>query len=212
MARLVDLDSDNMLLQLVRGTPNTDAPYHPSLRGSSLGSGSRQQAAPVPSGALSALVRRRRFTEARGEKFGEPYSEEKAVNTLFSRGQEVIDVEEKETEDIEKETQIEEGTDESEQKDGVGRQRSSARSFFMGLLHSPTSQLKKLIRGGDEGDGDHALEGQHLFRGGREEAEPYAFEGLPPLLPFPFGKSRGFEGQEEEEEVVQGKEEQNDRD
>lgn len=194
MARLDDLDGDNMLLQLVRGTPNSDAPYHPSLRGSSLGSGSRQQAAPVPSEALSSLVRRRRFTEARGEKFGEPYSEKKAVNTLFSRGQEVIDVEEKDREDIEKETQIEEGKDESEQKEGVVRQRSSARAFFMGLLHSPTSQLKKLIRGGGEGDGDRALEGQHPFRGGWEEAEPDAFEGLPPLLPFPLGKSRGFEG------------------
>ena len=78
-----DLVSNGLLQELVQGEQDTNAPYRP--RRPSLGSGSRQSTAVLSEASLSSLVRGRRFTEARGEKFGEP-DQEKEMTQLSAHG------------------------------------------------------------------------------------------------------------------------------
>ena len=150
VAPMDDLVSDGLLQELVRGEQDTNAPYHPSFRRPSLGSGSRQPTAVLAEASLSSLVRGRRFTEARGEKFGEPDQEKEMTQLATHLKQDLVDLT-KDTiteplEGIMSEVGDGEGFDikENEEKKGGG-----AKSFLMGFWNSPSSQLKKLIMQGE---------------------------------------------------------------
>ena len=148
VAPMDDLVSNGLLQELVRGEQDTNAPYHPSFRRPSLGSGSRQSSAVLAEASLSSLVRGRRFTEARGEKFGEPDQEKEMTQLATHLKQDLVDLT-KDTITESLEGIISEVGDGEACDIKVNEEKKSggAKSFLRGFWNSPSSQLKKLIRG-----------------------------------------------------------------